>query len=620
MPEPSAIDPITFSVLLNRLNSIAAEMTVALANTASSALLALTHDFSCCVYDGRGRQVAMKDALPIHTNSMHLFIERIVEVYGDDVHEGDVIACNDPYSGNTHVGDLATAAPVFHDGELLFWTAVRAHQLDVGAPAATSSWAGASTVWQEGLTIPPVKLYDAGRARRDVIELYLANVRWRDMLEGDLMAQLGATWIGVEKLHEVADRYGAATLRGFCDESIEYAARRTAAEIASMPNGTYTAEAWFDFGLEGGSSTVRCSLTIEDESIAIDFAGSDAELPGSVNASYAVLQAAGGIPVMMAIDPDIPHNEGCLRRVSIKAPEGTLCNASYPAATSLATVLPGDVMQEAVTKALAQAVPERVAAGNAHWSNIPMISGTDPESGVFWGHQPLNGGGGGGGARGADGWPLIATNAAWGSLHVASIEHTELLHPFVVEAWEVEPESMGLGEWNGGPGIRFELRVLHDVEAIYVGDGLRNPPCGLLGGGPGAGGGTYVEDRATGRRRFHGGETYARFGPGDLWVGVSSGGGGYGDPMRRSPERVRDDVRDGLYTRETARRVFGVDLHDDEDLTLDEGATEATRRRLAAERNGIPLTLPARADASEWLAGTLRTGDTVEPMPETRGL
>lgn len=613
------LDPITFSVLLNRLNSIATEMTVALANTASSALLALTHDFSCCVYDARGRQVAMKDALPIHTNSMHLFIERVVEVFGDDVQEGDVVACNDPYSGNTHIGDLATAAPVFHEGELLFWTAVRAHQLDVGAPVPTSAWAAARDIWQEGLIMPPVKLYDGGRARRDVIDFYLANMRWRDMLEGDLMAQLGATWIGVEKLKALAGRYGSEIVRDFCDEAIDYAERRAAAEIAAIPDGTYSAEAWYDFGPDGHSSTIRCTLIIDGATIEIDFSGSDEQLTNSLNASYAVLQAAGGIPLMMAIDADIPHNEGCLRRVRVSAPTGTICNAAYPAATSLATVLPGDVMQEAVTKALAQADPVRAVAGNSHWSNIPMVSGTDPESGIFWGHQPMNGCGGGGASAEADGWPLIASNAGWGSLRTAPVEHTELLHPLFVEHWEIEPESMGLGEHIGGPGVRFAFRPLHEIEAIYVGDGLRNPPCGLRGGSPGAGGGSYVEE-ADGRRRILPGETYTHVGPEERWVGISSGGGGYGDPLRRPAERVCDDVRDGLYGRETAAAVFGVVLAEDSHSTLDREATAARRQALAAERRELPVALPEGPDESGWLARTKRAGDLVEDVPERRGI
>jgi N-methylhydantoinase B len=276
-------------------------------------------------------------------------------------------------------------------------------------------------------------------------------------------------------------------------------------------------------------------------------------------------------------------------------------------------------MQEAVMKALAQAVPERATAGNAHWSNIPMISGVDPRDGVFWGYQPLNGSGGGGAAAGVDGWPLICTNAAWGALRVAPVEHTELLHPLVVEEWELEPESMGLGEWIGGPGVRFAVRPLHAVDAIYAADGLLNPPCGLLGGTPGAGGGTYVEERETGRRRFYPPEAYACVGAGDVWVGVSTGGGGYGDPLRRPPGQVREDVGNGLYGPETARRVFGVVLAGGE-LRVDAAATEEARLRLAAVRDRLPLALPRGPRASTWLARTMREGDELVGSTGTRGL
>jgi N-methylhydantoinase B len=621
-PGTTAIDPITFSVLLNRLGTIATEMGVAISHTASSALLALSHDFSCTVYDGQGRQVAMKDALPIHTNSMHLVLDRIIEAFGDDIGEGDAIACNDPYSGNTHIGDLAIATPVFHDGELLFWTAIRAHQLDVGAPAPTSAWAGAKNVWQEGLILPPVKVFEGGVPRRDVIGVYLANVRWRDMLEGDLLAQIGAARVGARKLQELAVRYGSDTMRKFCDEAIEYGARRAAAEIEAMPDGTYHGEAWYDFGPETGEPDVRCTVTIAGDTVEVDFTGSAAQHAGSMNATYGVLQAAGGIPLLMAIDPDIPHNEGCLRRVKVTAPEGTLCNAAYPAATALATVLPGDVMQEAVTRALVHAIPERVAAGNCHLSNVPMLTGVDPRTGVYWGFETWNGGGGGGAAPGADGWPMHGCNGAQGGLHCAPVESTELLRPVVFEHWELEPDSMGLGEWIGGAGARSAIRPLHDVSVIYCCDGQLNPPCGLLGGTPGAGGGSYIEERESGRRRFLGREVYAQMTPDEVWVGVSTGGGGYGDPLNRSPERVREDVRGGIYSAAAAREVFGVVLAGGGDLAVDVAATDAARARIVADREGrpLPVALPDRRNAAGWIEKTLRPGDVIAPVPSERGL
>ena len=606
-------DPVQFSVILNRLNSIAVEMTIALAQTAFSALLSLTNDFSCCIYDAKRRQLAVMDALPVHTNSMHLFLEEIAERFGADLHPGDIIACNDPYSGNTHIGDLALAAPVFVDGEHILWVAVKAHQLDVGAPIPHSSYGGAENVWQEGLTIPPVKFYDKGKARDDVIDFYLANLRWRDRLHGDLKAQVGATLIGVRKLEEICRRYGNDVIRSFAEEVIEYAASRTGVALRSLPSGTYWGDAWFDEGEDGAVDLqFRCRVTIEGEAVSIDFVDCPAQLNRGVNASFAVLQAAGGIPVVMMIDPDIPHNEGCLRRVRVSAPVGSMCNASYPASTSMGTILPADAMQDAVGAALARAAPELACAGNARWANIPMFSGVDSRTGEFWGHQLLNSGGGGGAARGADGWPLITTSAARGGLRIASVEHTELLHPLHITEWEIEPNSMGLGAYIGGPGVCFSVLPLHGpVDIVYDSDGLRNPPFGVLGATPGAGGGSYIEEHSTARRRFLSAEVHVEVSPEESWVGISSGGGGYGNPLDRPIEQVRRDVRDGLYTAERAYEVYGVVLAGELDPVIDELATEDARRLIARlqEDEGVPLTLPNRPGASTWLEDNMRPGD-----------
>src|SRR5262245_26097857 len=180
------IDPITFSVILNRFKTIAEEMTLTLEYTAWTSILALARDFSCALYDGQARQVCMMDALPVHTNSLHVVLEEIARVFEGKIYDGDVIACNDPYSGNTHVGDFVTACPVFYKGKLLFWSVTKGHQLDCGAYIPTSTPATAKDVWQEGLTIPPIKFYEKGSPREDVIRLYLANVRWKEWLYGDL--------------------------------------------------------------------------------------------------------------------------------------------------------------------------------------------------------------------------------------------------------------------------------------------------------------------------------------------------------------------------------------------------------------------------------------------------
>lgn len=609
-----AVDPITFSVILNRLGAIATEMTIALENAAMTPIIALCRDYSCCLYDSRARQIAMVDAIPIHTNSMHLMLEHIVDTFGDDIADGDVIACNYAYAGGTHIGDLLTVCPMFYGGEHRFWAAAKGHQLDVGAPIPHSANVFARDIWQEGLQIPPIKLYDAGRKREDVVNMYLTNVRWRDLVNGDLMAQLGSIWTGERRLREMCDEFGIDTVETCVQESIDYAARRTKEAIRAMPNGVYRAEGWLDDDAAGRRHVpIRCAVTIHDESVTVDFEGSAPQGGAGANASNAVMQAVGGVPIVSAIDPDIPHNEGCLRTVNVLAPLGSICNAEYPAATAFATVVPGDLMQDVVCRALASAIPDKVRAGTAHWANGPMFSGSSPESGAMWGHMVLNGGSGGGAADGADGWPLIMTAASHGGLKTASVEHTELLAPLQIEHWEIATDSMGLGEYIGGPGIECRVRpTWDDTELVGYNDGLTNPLFGVGGATPGRGGGHYITDD-TGARYFLPGSVHMTVGPSETWTGESSGGGGYGDPLRRPLERVRQDVRDGFYSSALAAEVYGVVLSDAPDPMIDQAATATRRGEIEQSRAGreLPVVLPMEPGASTWLAETMHDGDVL---------
>ncbi|UGS35628.1 hydantoinase B/oxoprolinase family protein [Capillimicrobium parvum] len=611
----SATDPITFSVILNRLNSIATEMTLALEHAAMTPILALCRDYSCCIYDREARQVAMVDALPVHTSSMHLIIEEITRVFGDDLGEGDVIACNHAYSYNTHVGDLVTVCPVFHEGRHMFWAASKGHQLDVGAavPASVHEWA--PDIWSEGLQLPPIKLYHRGEPRRDVINMYLTNVRYRDLLEGDLMAQLGSIWTGERRLKELCDEFGSDTVEHYSHAALDYAEKRTRAAIREMPNGVYEAEGWMDTdGLDAHDVHVKVRVTIEDESVHVDFSGSAPQVPTGHNCSYAVAQAVGIAGVVTAIDPDIPHNEGCLRCVTVYAPEGTVCNASYPASTASATTQPADAMHDAVCKALAQAIPGQTRAGCSHWSNVPNLAGTRPGSGEPWGHLCLNGGGGGPAANGADGWPLVITNAALGGLKTASVEDTEQLYPVRIGRWEVATDSAGLGRWIGGPGIELEMWPTHTpIEWIHTNDSLVNPPHGVLGATPGRGGGHYLTADDGERRHFLPRAVHVAMQPGQRWTGVSTGGGGYGDPLDRPLEQVRADVRDGVVSRERAREVYGLMVDEALDPQIDEQATAAARTEIRAARSGEPLptVTPTHPSASTWQRDEIRPQDTV---------
>lgn len=602
-------DPITFSVMLSRLNGIAEEMTHVLEQSAWTSILSLCRDFSCAVFDRGPRQIAMVDAIPVHTTSLHLLMGEIQKSFDGYINDGDVFICNDPYRFNSHVGDVVTAAPVFVDGEHMFWSVTKGHQMDIGAFVPSSVTAAAQNVWQEGLTIPPLKLYDRGRPRNDLIELYLANVRYRDLLLGDLMAQLGSIEKGRQRLMELCRDYGTAEVQRYMDAMITYASRRMTDEIRRMPEGTYTAEGWIDSdGVDVLDIPIKVSVTIADGKVSVDYAGSGPQAKGGVNGSVATTQAAGTVPFLYYVDPDIPHNQGAIDCITVSSEKGTICNPHYPASTSCSTVVPSNMLTDVINKALAQAMPDKVLAGLPRGANIPQFAGSSGWDGKPWGVMLFNNRGGMGGASDVDGWPLFGSHSSFGGLKIQSIEQMELLYPIEVEETEIEPDSMGLGYHIGGPGIRMSVRpALGAMDCITFGDGMRNPPHGMGGGTRGIGGGQYVENLDTGTRRFTSAAAVVEVAANERYVGVSSGGGGHGDPLLRDPEQVRRDVRDGLVTREAARRVFRVVLDDAFDPSVLADETAALRSE-ARRAEPAPLD-PQGPNANTWLADTMTGRD-----------
>lgn len=604
----AGVDPILLGVLLHRLYSIAEQMSLAVERSAWSSVLGLCRDFSCAIYDAVPRQVCMFDAIPIHTTSLHIVLREIASAFADDIEDGDVFACNDPYRGNTHIGDLVIAAPVFAEGRHVFWAVTRGHQHDTGAAVPASVVGTARHVYEEGITIPPIKLIERGRERRDVIELYLANVRYRDTLYGDLLAQIGSVRKGQQQVMDLCAEHGVDELLSYVDALIDYSARRMAAEIESIPDGTYRGESWVDSDGAGRVNTaVRCTVSVSGDSITVDWSDSGPQAGGGINGSFATATAASGIPILCMARPELPHNQGSIDRIRVIARPGTICLAEHPASTSSSVVAPSGAMQDAVMRALAQAVPERVSAGGPRMGNCPTLSGIDERTAEPWSVMFFNNGGASGAASGADGWPLIGTLCCLGGIKIMSVELAELLYPFRIETMQIEPESMGFGHWNGGPGVRTVVRPLHgDMTVVTFGDGYDNPPHGALGGTAGIGGGQWCEGPDGGPRTF--GSACAKLGVrgGGAWVGVSTGGGGYGDPLQRDIDQVRRDVRDGLISVQTAREVFGVVI--DRDMRADRSAT-ATLRATQPDATR-PLLDPDHAASATWRAEQMGPADT----------
>jgi N-methylhydantoinase B len=606
------IDPTTFSVLIRRYIAVVDEMTAALENAAWTSILALARDFSCAVFDGQTRLIAMYEGAPLHISGMHVVLEEIAHRFEGRIYDGDLMICNDPYSGNSHVGDVVIAAPVFAEGELCFWSAVKVHHLDIGAPWPTSMPYLATDVWTEGLTMPPLKLCDAGTFREDVFAMILANLRYPDQLLGDLLAQQGSVGVGKRALLRIVERHGLETVKLYTDGIRLYAYNRAGAEIETWPDGVYVGESWLDSDGQGTQDIyVRAAVRIEGDRVHVDLTGSDAQAPGAVNSSYANSIAACVLPVLECLDPDIPpHNRGCQDHVIINpGPKGTVTNARWPASTAVDTALSGDCIQEAVWKALAQAIPEKVIGGVAKSPGVAFVSGIDRRQGgdTPWGMAIFNSSGGGGAAKGHDGWHQFVCYGCMGCLKCSSIEMMELLYPVLFEQLEIEPMSGGSGEWVGGPGIRTVMRPHGGEVDIYVtGEGMLNPPHGALGGEPGCGGGQWCL-RADGTRTFFGSKAHIPLAEGESWVCVSSGAGGYGRPIDRNTRRVADDLRDELVSIELVHDVYGVCLAPDG--SVDEKATQARREELAATRV-YEVTKPNVPRAATWLSREMR-GDEV---------
>lgn len=603
-----SVSPVTMSVILSRLAGVADEMSVTLESSSSGTIIALARDFSCAVFDATPKQVVSFDGLPAHTASLHVVMEGIHRAFGDDIAPGDVFMCNSTYHGNTHIGDLVVTQPVFHEGRHVFWATTKAHQLDVGAVEAASIVPSAPDIWSEGMQIPPLRIVDAGRVRHDVVDMYLANMRFRDQVRGDLFAGIGAAGKGNQRLLELIDDYGIDSLLRYTRAILDYSRRRMEVELQSIPDGVYHGESWVDTdAIAAHNLPIKAEVRVSGSHVEIDYTGSHPQVPSGVNGSEATSRGAGVIPFLVYAANDIPYNAGCIDSISSTVPSGSLCLAEHPGSTSAATVTPSDAMVDAVNRAMAHAVPDKVFAGGSRASNLPIVTGIDPTTGSLWGIVIFNGAGGAGAANGADGWPIYVTPAAMAGQRTYSIEQMEMLNPIRVLEMEIEPDSMGMGEYIGGPGVRLSVTASDATEfnVLTFGDGADNPPHGVVGGTAGIGGGQFVQ-LPDGSRTFYSAVAAYTVPPGAVRTGVSSGGGGYGSPLDRPIDRVLRDVRDGLISQGAAEEIFGVHC-EGEPLEVSEERTRAARAELS--RVLPPLLTPDLAGAARWHESQMQEAD-----------
>ena len=613
---PGEIDPGTFSVIMGMYENIGREMMITLERSAWTSIINLCRDFSVGIADDACNLVAVPDtALPVQAMTMQRIMKSTADFFEGEIEDGDVLMCNLAYLGNTHMGEPLLASPVFHEGELMFWSMARGHLADMGTPAYVPTYPYSKDLYSEGLKIPPIKLFERGKLRRDVLELYLGNLRARTNSHGDLMAHVACTWRGKEQLAALIERYGPETVRRYTAELLDYTSRRVGADIRKMRPGTYYGEDWMDSNGYGTKNVpVRTRLTVEDDMWIVDLSECPPQMIGTLNASlHGATEAAVVGTLGFCVDPSIPKNEGFHRHVEIICPEGTICSATAPFSTQHSTTGAAEVVYRALLRAAAGATPEMAAAGSTliQWSTY---IGVDERNGAgkLWAYANFNECGGGGAASGVDGSPCMMEMGVAGAMTFMSTEMEEWLYPVMVKQQEIRTDSQGAGQWRGGPGVTTHVTG-HGSSAMDVYTacwGHNNLSHGTVGGAGGVGGTVYAFDPAKpDERQFYSGLGKFQLPKGWEYVVIASGGGGYGDPYERDPADVAADARDEIVSIEAAREDYGVVL-DAGTLEVDEAATAALRAKLKAERGPAPLNSPMEPGTSTLRQSLMTNRDT----------
>ncbi len=571
----TSIDPIRFEVLRSGMVQVAEEMAATLRRSAYSTNVKTRQDFSCAFFDRNLRPVAQAFSQPVHLGSFVRLIPQAVTTYGiENLEPGDMLVVNDPYSGGSHLNDTTVLGPVHHENKLVGFVASLAHHVDVGggAPASIGPF---REIFQEGIIIPPVKLVRRGVIDNDIFRLILAQIRSKRVTSGDFRAQVAANAIGAKRLAELYDRHGADQFERYMNEVIEYTSRRTAAGIAELPNGTFTAEGFLDFdGFSDDVVNLKVSITVGDDEVLFDMTGCDPQRRAPVNSSYAMTFAACAYTLRALMDTDLPLNEGFYRHIKLIAPEGTVINGRHPA-----PVVGGWETQvrlnDLMFKALSRPMPDEIAAGCKAMMAQAGFGLIDPESGEY--HCNYEALAGGYGARSdKDGPDAVQQHGQ--NTENAPVEEIETHFPMRISRLSLIEDSEGPGEFRGGMGMRRDYHF-PDLEATFtvLSDRDREGPHGLFGGDTGRKA-YYIlnPENDSGQQQELTSKCVVDLQPGDTVSFQTPGGGGYGPPERRDPALVLSDVINGKISRERAENVYRVALTAD-GMALDEGATQQLR-------------------------------------------
>ena len=577
------IDPVTLAVIQSGLQQVCNEMDLAFVRAAFSPVISEALDRSDGIYHrDTGELIAQGElGLPVFVGTMQFSTQAVIEHVkrsGTELKDGDVFILNDPYLGGTHLMDVKFVKPFFHRGRLFAWLANTGHWPDVGGVVPGGFSANATEVEQEGLRLPPVKLYKEGRIDEEILSIVLSNIRIADQRIGDIKAQAAALAIGGARLAALLDRYGEQTLEHSIGELKARAARQMRAHVASIADGVYEGEAFVDSdGVVDEPLRIAMKITKRggagDASLTFDMSGSSPPCRGPMNSVIATTRSSIYLAVKHVF-PDVPINAGTFQPLRILDPEGTFLYARYPRPVSGCAAEVSQRIAEAVFSALVKTIPDKLFAAPAGTSGNLSVGGFDPKRGRAYVMYVISGGGYGGSPAG-DG--LSNGCSTIGISKTTPVEVMEQYYPVLFEEYSLHESSGGPGELRGGFGVNYRIRLRRgEARASMVMDHGRFGPQGACGGRDGGLNRVRIVRNGTPYVPKHlSKDQDIRITEGDVIEVSTPGGGGFGNPLERDPQRVAQDVARGYYTREQARDWFGVVLA--EDGSDDAGATRALR-------------------------------------------
>ena len=576
---PRTIDPITFEVVRNALDSLVDEMALTIMRTAHSGIVKDAMDYSTAFCDRNGQVLAQGLTITLHLGSFPDVFESVMTKYRDSIEPGDIFIVNDPYgSGGIHLPDIYIIKPVFVDGAIEGFSGAVAHHTDVGGLVPGSNSTDSTEIFQEGLRIPTLKLYEGGVPNRTMFEIIEKNVRLPRQVLGDMTAQIAAVNIGEREYLALVDRYGAITLRQYTDALLDYTEQLAREDILALPDGSYQFTDYIDAdNIEDGPVVINAELSVQGDRILVDLAGSSSQVGAGINSPLPFSKAGVFGAIRLVLDPNIPNSVGLNRLIEVKAPQGTVVNPVLPAACG-ARGITGFRVMDAVTGALAQAAPDRVPADGDGGNSMVTIGGYDESLRPF-AYVDLTAGARGGrpDGDGPEGVPHPGANISNTSVEIAEVEL-----PIRVEEYGIKQDTGGPGKYRGALSQVRSVRCLAEEATLQLrSDKRRFPPYGLHGGKPGDPSWNILmsEDQETVLPTM-GARKVAKD---DVVSHIIAGGGGWGDPLERDPVLVQQDVWDEKLSIAYVRREYGV-IIDPESLQIDHEATSALRHELRADQ------------------------------------